>query len=136
MNLIKPAPWSGLEQVTRGQNTKASFVLFFSLCLCAKPLLLTLLLLKSAFPSFQFCPQFCWKGTHHHQGLGRVLCLASARPWVRSSALKKEKKKRLLKGTHQHIYDTNQRKGSMVLSVQKTKTKARQLKDTSLATYC
>ena len=93
MNLIKPAHWSGLEQVTRGQNTKASFVLFFSLCLCAKPLLLTLLLLKSAFPSFQFCPQFCWKGTHHHQGLGRVLCLASARPWVRSSALKKEKKK-------------------------------------------
>lgn len=91
LSLLTCLVWSRLH----GAKIKRQFCFVFPIRLCAKPLFLTMLLLKSALPSFQFCPQFCWKGPHRH------------------------------------IWDTNHRKGGMVLSFQKTKRKAQEPKATS-----
>lgn len=80
LSLLTHLVWSRLHSAKR----KSQFCFVFPFCSCAKPLFLTTLLLKSAFPSFQFCSQFFWKEAH----------------W--------------------HIWDTNHRKGGMVLSFQKT----------------
>lgn len=93
LTLLTSLVWSGLHSA----KIKSQFGFVFpSRVRVPSQLFLTMLLLKSAFPSFQFCPQCGWKGTHRH------------------------------------IWDTNHRKGAMMLSFQKTKTKAPESKATPL----